>query len=45
MLTCDSQHRIEAAVLCVTKAGAVFKCPSSVKGSCPGGMAFLPSSM
>ena len=45
VLTCDSQHRIETAVQCISKSGAIMACPASVKGACSGGLAYLPSSM
>jgi len=45
LLTCDSQGRIETATFCVTKAGALMECPSTVPRKCSGGKAFLPASM
>jgi ribonuclease T2 len=45
VLTCDSQHRIEVATLCISKQGKAIACPSSVPRKCSGGLAFLPASM
>ena len=45
LLTCDAQHRVETATLCIGKDGLVMACPSAVPRKCSGGLAFLPASM